>query len=431
MRKWIVAALLLVLSLAISQIFAGGHRTPTNVNQRTLALYIDGMPIENQSATQPSAITYQGTVYVPLSLVGQKLNKPTGFDPATSTVWLGAQPTKPAAVPAMASLPAQSTDTATPAKPVAAPVSKPVSKTPDAPSLYGIALGMSEQDVVAALGNPVRKEPAQLGYTWWIYNRDLSRYVQIGLMNGKVVDLYSNAPTAQIEGVGIGTTYQSLARKYSIQPIVSFSFQNANVQITNQPKERPLVITQETPIIFYLDKQKNASVTALRLIDRLALLRGGFFETKWTYQGASPNFDPPRLSIKQQEEVNSAHERQILDLTNVIRTRNQLPVLSALDSAAQVARMHSKDMEMNHYFDHVSTITGLDPFQRLKQAGVNYVMAGENIAAGFPDAIEAYESWMNSPGHRKNMLEKGFRQLGVGVYLDYYTQNFVTTANAR
>ncbi|MCK9907472.1 CAP domain-containing protein, partial [Frankia sp. Cpl3] len=65
-------------------------------------------------------------------------------------------------------------------------------------------------------------------------------------------------------------------------------------------------------------------------------------------------------------------------------------------------------METNNFFQHVSVTTGLDPFARLKQAGLSYQLAGENIAAGFPDAIEAHESWMNSPGHRKNMLEKGF-----------------------
>lgn len=422
MRKWIVAALLLALSLGISQIFAGGLRTPASVNQHTLALYIDGKQIG--SSFQPSAINMQGTVYVPLALIGQNLNKPVGFDPSTSTVWLGERPAKHTAVPALAPI-AAGTDTAK--KQPDAPAPKAANQT----SLFGISLGMTEQQVLAVLGQPVRQEPSQLGYTWWIYNRDLSRYLQVGIMDGKVVDLYSNAPTAQIEGVAIGTTYQTLSRKYSIQPIVSFSFQNAKVQITNQPKERTLVMNQGTPIIFYLDKQRGASVTALRFIDRLVLLRGGFFETKWTYQGTAPNFDPPRFSIIQQEVVNSAHERQILDLTNVIRYRYKLPTLSWFDKASQVARSHSKDMELNNYFDHVSTTSGLDPFQRLKQAGVHYVMAGENIAAGFPDAIEAYESWMNSPGHRKNMLEEGFKQLGVGVYLDYYTQNFVTSDNAR
>ncbi|TGV29209.1 secretion protein, partial [Mesorhizobium sp. M00.F.Ca.ET.186.01.1.1] len=62
----------------------------------------------------------------------------------------------------------------------------------------------------------------------------------------------------------------------------------------------------------------------------------------------------------------------------------------------------------------------------LKQANITYSMAGENIAAGYPDAIEAHESWMNSPGHRKNILEKDFTQLGVGVITDYFTQAFLT-----
>ncbi|MCK9907402.1 hypothetical protein MXD63_46320, partial [Frankia sp. Cpl3] len=64
------------------------------------------------------------------------------------------------------------------------------------------------------------------------------------------------------------------------------------------------------------------------MIDKLALVRGGFYETKWSYQGKAPSFDPPALTIKQRELVNAAAERQILDLVNVIRYRYKLPALS-------------------------------------------------------------------------------------------------------
>lgn len=429
MRKWIVVAVLLLLSLGISQMVVVEPNKSDRLTLRPLALYIDGTVVRSKNTAVPPAIQYQGTVYVPITLVSQQLNKPAGYDPSTSTVWLGQRPTKPEAVPTLASAAAasgvQTSPKATGSK-TAVPAPAKQEEAKSRFSLFGLSLGMTEQQIIAKLGKPARKDPAQLGYEWWIYNQNPNRYLQVGIANGKVVDLYSNAPGAEVEGVRIGSTYDSVSRKYPIVPVVTFTFQSANVKITNQPKERPLVLEENTPIIFYLDKHNNATVNAIRLIDQLMLLRGGFYETKWTYQGTAPDFDPPRLSIKQQEAVNEAHERQILDLTNVIRFRNKLPALTWHANAAKVARGHSKDMEMNRFFDHVSSSTGLDPFQRLKKAGVSYQMAGENIAAGFPDAIEAYESWMNSPGHRKNILEKDFLQLGVGVYYDYFTQNFIT-----
>ncbi len=297
---------------------------------------------------------------------------------------------------------------------------------PSAPSLFGLSLGATQEQTVAVLGKPARREPGALGYEWWIYNQNPNRYLQIGFLGEKAVDIYSNAPLAASGGVRIGASYQELARQHKIKPIVSFTYANASVEITNQPKERPLVLADETPVIFYTDKYDDNRVTAIRLIDKLALLRGGFYETKWTYQDDTPDFDPPPLTPKEREQVDAAHERQILDLVNVIRFRHQLTALRWDPQAAQVARGHSRDMEINRFFNHVSASTGLNPFQRLKNAGIAYRKAGENIAAGYPDAIEAVEGWMNSPGHRKNILDKGFTKLGIGVTDDYYTQDFVT-----
>jgi len=295
-------------------------------------------------------------------------------------------------------------------------------------ALFGLQLGMSSRQVAALHGQPVRVEPSGLGYDWWIYNRNPERYLQVGIAQDRVVDLYSNAPTATIGQTGIGSSLKSLKSRHDVSSIVSFSYMGANIQITNQLEQRPLVLQDGTPLIFYLDKENGNKVTALRMIDTLMLLRGGFYHTKWTYQGKAPDFDPPPLGPKEREQVNAAWERQIFDLANVIRYRYKLPLLAWHEDAAEVARKHSRDMAEHNFFDHVSATSGLDPFQRLKQANIHYIMAGENIAAGFPDAIEAHEGWMNSPGHRKNVLENGFAHLGVGVYGEYYTQAFLTAA---
>lgn len=439
MRKWLTVAILGILLFAISRIIFADDHSMVRAALHPASFYLDGQKknvsdrpgyYHNGNSYVPTALEYEGTIYVPLSMIGTQLDKPIGWDRTKEIAWLGKTP-----APAPATAPNRSATAAAASETISAAPTPQKTKQQEvpaaaAPSLFALSLGATDQQVLKTLGQPARREPSALGYETWIYNKQMNRYLQVGLRDGKVVDLYSNAPLARIGNVSIGTSYSSLTGKHELKRIVSFAYQGASIQITNQLKERPLVLAGDTPIIFYLDTQNGQKITAVRMIDKLALLQGGFYETKWTYQGKAPNFDPPPLSIKTRELVDAAHERQLLDLVNMIRYRYQLPLLSWNDPAAKVAKSHSQDMENARYFSHVSATTGLDPFQRLKQGGVLFQMAGENIAAGFPDAIEAHENWMNSPGHRKNILEKGFLQLGTGVYADYYTQNFITLKTA-
>jgi uncharacterized protein YkwD len=433
MRKWIWIGVFALLVAGIGHFLIAGNSSAILANVQPTTLYWDGKAVTGVDSSGyfhdgtrylPAALEYKGVTYVPLSLIGRHLNKPTGRDEASHSAWLGQapgaakRPSPQQTGPAAVKLPPAQSATAP------AETKRPAPNT--SASLFGISLGMPAEQVVKVLGKPARQEPSGLGYQWWIYNRDPARYLQVGISDGKVVDIYSNAPQAKTGNASIGTSLPALVRHYDIAHTVSFSYMNAHVQITNQKYQRPLVIVDGIPHIFYLDKQNGDKVTAIRLIDTLMLLRGSFYETKWTYQGEAPNFDPPPLSVKEREQVNTAMERQLLDLVNVVRYRYKLPLLTWSDQAARVARQHSRDMESHGFFDHVSATTGLNPFQRLQKAGIAYSMAGENIAAGYPDAIEAHESWMNSPGHRKNVLEKGFAQLGAGVATDYYTQTFLT-----
>lgn len=425
MRKWLWIGAIVLSAIGISRFFTSDNSSFIRVHLNPASLYWDGREIATggkhgsfQEGQQelPATLEYRGTLYVPLSLIGRHLNKPVGWDSATNSAWVGQAPaptSQPASAPASA-------------KPAVADIPAATATAESANSLFGLTLGMPSADVIKRLGAPARKEPSALGYEWWIYNSDPARYLQVGIASEKVVDLYSNAPQVKLGNVSIGTTLTSLERQHDVQNVVAFSYMGAQVQITNQKQQRPLVMKEGTPCIFYLDKLSGDKVTAIRIIDTKMLLRGGFYETKWTYQGAAPDFDPPALSVKDRERVNAAFERQVLDLVNVSRYRFKLPALQWNEKAAEVARTHSLDMETHDFFDHISATTGSDPFDRLKQAHIRYSLAGENIAAGYPDAIEAHEGWMNSPGHRKNVLEKGFTHLGVGVVSDYYTETFLT-----
>jgi len=106
-------------------------------------------------------------------------------------------------------------------------------------------------------------------------------------------------------------------------------------------------------------------------------------------------------------------ERRMLVLVNEERAREGLPALRADPELSEVARAHARDMFARGYFSHY-TPEQKDPFDRMQQAGVRYVTAGENLALG-QTLLICHRGLMNSPGHRANILHKDFGRLGIGV----------------
>ena len=122
-------------------------------------------------------------------------------------------------------------------------------------------------------------------------------------------------------------------------------------------------------------------------------------------------------------------ESQVIQLTNQERAKNGLKPLAADWQLSRVARYKSADMRDKNYFSHTSPTYG-SPFTMMKNFGINYRSAGENIAAGQRTPSEVVQSWMNSPGHRKNILSPTYTHIGVGhatggSYGHYWTQMFI------
>lgn len=105
----------------------------------------------------------------------------------------------------------------------------------------------------------------------------------------------------------------------------------------------------------------------------------------------------------------------ILKLVNQERKKAGVPALTLSDQLTNIAYIKAKDMADKNYFSHESPTYG-SPFDMLKKFGVSYTAAGENIAAGQKTAEEVMNSWMNSSGHKANILNKNYTQLGVGFY---------------
>lgn len=112
-------------------------------------------------------------------------------------------------------------------------------------------------------------------------------------------------------------------------------------------------------------------------------------------------------------ESESSQAVEILNLVNQERKKAGVPALTLSEKLTSIANTKAKDMADNNYFSHTSPTYG-SPFDMLKKFGVSYSYAGENIAAGQRSAQEVMNSWMNSSGHKANILNKNYTQLGVG-----------------
>lgn len=106
-------------------------------------------------------------------------------------------------------------------------------------------------------------------------------------------------------------------------------------------------------------------------------------------------------------------EKQMLDLVNQERAANGLLPLAPDPELTEVARRHSADMFARGYFAH-DTPEGLSPFDRMHQANVQFLTAGENLALA-PTLSLAHTGLMNSPGHRANILRPQFGRVGIGI----------------
>jgi uncharacterized protein, YkwD family len=122
-------------------------------------------------------------------------------------------------------------------------------------------------------------------------------------------------------------------------------------------------------------------------------------------------------------------ENEVIRLVNVERSKAGLGALQANWQLSRIARYKSQDMINKNYFSHMSPTYG-SPFKMIETFGIRFSAAGENIAMGQRTPSEVMVSWMNSPGHRSNILSPAYTQIGVGLAKDasgrcYWTQQFI------
>ena len=145
-------------------------------------------------------------------------------------------------------------------------------------------------------------------------------------------------------------------------------------------------------------------------------------------QDTSPNQSVEVTSDNKVSSENavSKYEKEVVELVNEIRRDYGLSPLKLNTKLSAVARLKSADMRDKGYFSHTSPTYG-SPFDMIKSFGIKYKTAGENIAIGYKTPQAVVDGWMNSQGHRANILNSSFTEIGVG-YVEsgnYWTQMFI------
>lgn len=146
-------------------------------------------------------------------------------------------------------------------------------------------------------------------------------------------------------------------------------------------------------------------------------------------QISNPNMIIPgqKLTIPNIDDVKKV-ENEVIRLVNIQRSNRGIAPLTANWQLSRVARYKAEDMRDKNYFNHYSPTYG-SPFDMMKKFGLSFYQAGENIAKGQRTPQEVVNAWMNSTGHRANILNPNFKEIGVGYAKDgsaCWSQLFMT-----
>jgi uncharacterized protein (TIGR03000 family) len=152
--------------------------------------------------------------------------------------------------------------------------------------------------------------------------------------------------------------------------------------------------------------------------------------------GRGPARRPEPIDVERRTEKQpfklSGMEMEILELTNRDRKKAGVPPLAPNARLFQAARRHSANMARQEKLDHI--LDDKAPDDRIRASGYRAINWGENIAFGQRTAAQVLDTWMNSEGHRKNILNEDFTEIGIGVAISqdgllYFTQVFGRRAN--
>lgn len=283
-------------------------------------------------------------------------------------------------------------------------------------------IGKPAKEVKTLYGNPTRIDPSIYGYDWWVYNNSFSDYLLIGVRDDKVIQAFAIGNKVDTAPYKIGQSLEDIYRFTLVQSEITMSIgENTYIFSLNEEdiKTRLLVQFDDLFAMLYID-QKDQQLEAVRFSDSQTLLLHKPYDI--LYSGDVIESKTPSSNL--QARADKATAIQVVEMTNIIRLRHGLHVLESDMDLQNLANIHSEEMAKNNIARNESF--EIPNFKdKLKETSLNFSRAGGNTAAFYFDAGEAVNGWLNSKDHRQTLLDRSYTHTGVGVYSNYYTQNFI------
>jgi len=280
-------------------------------------------------------------------------------------------------------------------------------------SVGNVEIGDTKESVDELYAEPERVSENEYGVNWSAYHENYHNFMMVAYDGEETVrglytnqDLLSSQPGLTLAD-SKDAVHETLGEPEDV--IQSGPF---NYQVSNQDGYDVYQTDGNHTTIFYDVHQEN-SVTAIQIIDE-------------NLEAGKDGIYPPGS-----ESLGEGLEYQLFDLTNAARVKYDLQPLEWHSEVSDTARKHSADMAENEYFNHTN-LDGQSSFDRMAEDDISFSTAGENLAAAQFSSIYAHHGLMNSEGHRQNILNNSFRELGVGVAFDddnrpFYTEKFLSS----
>jgi hypothetical protein len=238
-----------------------------------------------------------------------------------------------------------------------------------------VRLGDTKTLVLMNFGQPDRIDASAYGLQWYVYNKNYENFIMIGLAGDRVTGFFTNAKNLQLrDELGQGASPTQVGNVYGT------------------------VDTME----FWFDPNDSNGLYAV-----------------WCMEDKPTDLEAEAVFLKNPDTLLRTYETECLDITNAFRVRYGLPAVQYSPQAAKVARDYTQDLALRDYFSHTNP-EGQGPLDRILAGGLDVQKVTENLAAGYPDAIQVLKGWVDSASHRKGMLESN-EYLGVGAY--YYANS--------
>lgn len=280
-----------------------------------------------------------------------------------------------------------------------------------------ILIGHTLDYALSELGVWDRNQFSRYGFDWFIYDSNYQNYIQIGVENNIVTGVLgaSNGYTYE-KSISVGMSRSALEVAYAESPLTELRKplpgENTIMVYTLDNNHKSTYRTSGGDYItYYFDSYENDRITAILVIDEMVEER---------------TIDA--FPIGADDLFFKSLEIQVFCITNAFRVQKELSPVVWDQETERAASLHSRDMAENNYFDHTS-LDGSGLGDRLEDQNINFVSAGENIAAGYRDPVHMINAWLNSTTGHREMLLGNFDYLGVGVWINnenymYGTQDY-------